>query len=259
MALTSGEYEAQANRLRSQMGETADELRSNLKPSNLASEAASRVGVSELSWRGALDFVSSRHPGPTAIAGFGVALWLLAAARKRNKEGVHEVTLPLRESSSSLVDTATRVFRERAATKQREFIGAAQTHVAKGAAMLSDAIEQKLEDVIDRVTGGSQVRPLIRTTSGRALATALETLLERRPRRTSRSNMRRTVSAAVAELRHVHMSHVAGLLSAYSRLRHDECFDAANTLDRLETGGCVFSTCRVDRLVRDVSSFATGP
>ena len=88
MALTSGEYEAQANRLRSQMGETVGELRSNLTPSNLASEAASRVGVSEFSWRGALDFASTRHPGPTAIAGFGVALWLLAAARKRNKEGV---------------------------------------------------------------------------------------------------------------------------------------------------------------------------
>jgi hypothetical protein len=83
MALTSAEYEARANRLRSQMGETVDELRSNLTPSNLASEAASRVGVSELSWRGALDFASTRHPGPTAIAGFGVALWLLAAARKR--------------------------------------------------------------------------------------------------------------------------------------------------------------------------------
>ena len=114
------------------MGETVDELRSNLTPSKLASEAASRVGVSELSWRGALDFASTRHPGPTAIAGFGVALWFLAAARKRNKECVHEVTVPLRESSSSLVDTATRVFRERAATKQREFMGAAQTHVAKG-------------------------------------------------------------------------------------------------------------------------------
>ena len=138
-----------------------DELRSNLTPSNLVSEAASRVGVSELSWRGALDFASTRHPGPTAIAGFGVALWLLAAARRRNKDGVHEVTVPLRESSSSLVDTATRVFRERAATKQREFMGAAQTQVAKGAAMLSDAIEDKLEDVIDRVPGGSQVRPLI--------------------------------------------------------------------------------------------------
>ena len=96
MALTSGEYEAQANRLRSQMGETVDKLRSNLTPSSLASEAASRVGVSELSWRGALDFASTRHPGPTAIAGFGVALWLLAAARQRNKEGIHEVTLPLR-------------------------------------------------------------------------------------------------------------------------------------------------------------------
>jgi hypothetical protein len=183
MALTSAEYEARANRLRSQMGETVDELRSNLTPSKLASEAASRVGVSELSWRGALDFASTRHPGPTAIA---VALWFLAAARKRNKEGVHEVTVPLRESSSSLVDTATRVFRERAATKQREFMGAAQTHVAKGAAMLSEAIEQKLEDVIDRVPGGSEVRPLIESTVQIALATALEALLQRRPRTPSR-------------------------------------------------------------------------
>jgi hypothetical protein len=164
MALTSGEYEAQANRLRSQMGETVGQLRSNLTPPKLASEAPSRVGMTELSWRGAVDFASTRHPGPTAIAGFGVALWLLAAARKRNKEGVHAVTLPVRESSSSLVDTTTRVFRERAATKQREFIGAAQTHIAKGAAMLSDAIEDKLEDVIDRVPGGSQVRPLIEST-----------------------------------------------------------------------------------------------
>jgi hypothetical protein len=117
MAPTSGDYEAQANRLRSKMRQTVGELRSNLTPSSLASEAASRAGVSELSWRGALD--STRHPGPTAIAGFGVAMWLLAAARKRNKEGAYDVTLPLRESSSSLVDTATRVFRDRVATKQR--------------------------------------------------------------------------------------------------------------------------------------------
>ena len=125
--------------------------------------------------------IQARRPSPGLVA-----LWLLAAARKRNREGVHEVTLPLRESSSSLVDTATRVFRERAATKQREFIGAAQTHVAKAAAMLSDAIEDKLEDVIDRVPGGSQVRPLIESTVQAALATALEALLQRRPRTTSR-------------------------------------------------------------------------
>ena len=102
---------------------------------------------------------STRRPGPTAIAGFGVVLWLLAAARKRSKHGVHDVTLHFRESSSSLVDTATRVFRERAETKQREFMVAAQTYVAKGAAMLSDATERKLEDVIDRVLGGPEVRP----------------------------------------------------------------------------------------------------
>ena len=114
-------------------------------------------------------------------------MWLLAAARKRNKEGVHEVTLPLRESSVSLVDTATRVFRERAEIKQREFMDAAQTHFAKGAAMLSDAIEQKLEDVIDRVPGGSEVRPLIESTVQVALATALEALLQRRSRSSVRT------------------------------------------------------------------------
>lgn len=185
MAPTSGDYEAQANRLRSQMGQTVDELRTNLTPSKLASEAASRVGVTELSWRGAVDFASTRYPGPTAIAGFGVALWLLAAARKRNKEGVHDVTLPVRESSASLVDTATRVFRERAQTKKREFMNAAQTHVAKGATMLSDAIEQKLEDIIDRVPGGAEVRPLIESTVQVALASALEALLQNRSRKSS--------------------------------------------------------------------------
>jgi hypothetical protein len=63
---------------------------------------------------------------------------------------------------------------------------AAQTHVAKGAAMLSDAIDDKLEDVIDRVPGGSQVRPLIESTVQVALAAALEALLQRRPRTSSR-------------------------------------------------------------------------
>ena len=41
MALTSGEYEAQANRLRSQMGETVDELR--FKSHSLEASVRSRV------------------------------------------------------------------------------------------------------------------------------------------------------------------------------------------------------------------------
>ena len=113
-----------------------------------------------------------------------VAAW--RPTRKRSKQGVHDVTLPFRESSASLVDTATRVFRERAETKQPEFMGAAQTHVAKGAAMLSNAIELKLEDVIDRVPGGPEVRPLIVSTVQVALTSALDSLTQKWPRRRSR-------------------------------------------------------------------------
>jgi len=59
------------------MGVTIDELRSTLTPSKLASEAASRVGITDLSWSGAFDFASKRHPVPTAIIGLGIALWTL--------------------------------------------------------------------------------------------------------------------------------------------------------------------------------------
>jgi hypothetical protein len=66
----SSEYEAEANRLRAQIGVTVDALRSGLTPSNLASEAASRVGIADLSWGGAFDYASKRHPVPTAIIGW---------------------------------------------------------------------------------------------------------------------------------------------------------------------------------------------
>ena len=49
----------------------------------------------------------------------------------------------------------------------------------------SNAIGLKLEDVIDRVPGGSQLRPLIESTVQVALATALEAFLQKRPRKSS--------------------------------------------------------------------------
>jgi hypothetical protein len=162
---SSSDYEAQANRLRAKMGVTIDELRSSLTPSRLASEAASRAGLADLSWSGAFDFASKRHPIPTAIIGLGVALWTLSAARDRGRRNrLASLTSPLRESSSSLVDSATKVFRERAEAKRREFVAAAQAQVATGAAKLSDEIERRLERVIDRVPGGIEVRPLIEST-----------------------------------------------------------------------------------------------
>lgn len=137
-APTSREYEAEANRLRAQIGGTVDALRSNLTPSNLASEAASRAGIADLSWAGAFDYASKRHPVPTAIIGFGVALWIMARIRDRARSGrLVGLSSPLEDSSESVVDSAARVFRERAEAKRREFVDAARTQVAAAAATLS--------------------------------------------------------------------------------------------------------------------------
>jgi hypothetical protein len=180
---TSSEYEAEANRLRAQIGVTIGSLRSNLTPSNLASEAASRAGIADLSWAGAFDYASKRHPVPTAIIGFGIALWTMSAVRNRARRGhVAALTGPLRESSDSILESATRVFRERAEAKRSEFVDVAQAQVATGAAMLSDEIEKKLENVIDRVPGGIKVLPLIESSIQVALAAALEGLLRRHSR-----------------------------------------------------------------------------
>jgi hypothetical protein len=178
---SSSDYEAQANRLRAAMGVTIDELRRSLTPSKLASEAAARAGIAELSWSGAFDFASKRHPIPTAIIGLGIALWTLSAVRDRARSNrFASLTSPLTESSSSLVDSATKVFRERAEAKKREFIGVAQVQVAMGAARLSDEIEKRLEKAIDHVPGGTEVRPLIESAIQIALASVLEGLLRRR-------------------------------------------------------------------------------
>lgn len=180
---TSSEYEAEANRLRAQIGAAVGVLRSSLTPSNLASEAASRAGIADLSWAGAFDYASKRHPVPTAVIGFGIALWMMSAVRNGASRGhVAALTQPLRESSESILDSATSVFRERAEAKRREFVDVAQAQVATGAAMLSDEIEKRLENVIDRVPGGIKVRPLIESSIQVTLAAAVEGLLRRRPR-----------------------------------------------------------------------------
>ena len=76
-AATSSEYEVEADRLRAQIGATVETLRGRLTPSNMASEAASRAGIADLSWGGAFEYASKRHPVPTAIIGLGLGLWTL--------------------------------------------------------------------------------------------------------------------------------------------------------------------------------------
>jgi hypothetical protein len=179
-AYSSSDYEAQANRLRAEMGATIDQLRSGLTPSNLASEAASRVGVADLSWSGALDFAGKRHPVPTAIIGLGIALWTLSAVRGRARgKTLASLGSPLTESSLSLVDSATKVLRDRAEAKRQEFIGTAQAQVTSGAQKLSDEIERRVESLVG-VPGGNQARPLIASVVQIALAALIENLLHRR-------------------------------------------------------------------------------
>jgi hypothetical protein len=181
---SSSDYETQANRLRAEMGATIHQLRLNLTPSNLASEAASRVGVSDLSWSGAFEFAGKRHPIPTAIIGLGLALWTLSAVRGRAKrDTLASLGSPFTESSSSLVDSATNVLRQRAEAKKQEFIGTAQARVISGAERLSDEIERRVENVIVGVPGGSQARPLIASAIQIALAAVLDNLLRRRSSR----------------------------------------------------------------------------
>src|SRR5271166_969283 len=134
--LCSGHQDVNFNapiRLRAKIGVTIGVLRSSLTPSNIASEAASRAGIADLSWAGAFDYASKRHPAPTAIIGFGIALWTISAVRNRARRGdVAALTAPLRESSESILESATRVLRERAEAKRREFVDVAQAQVATG-------------------------------------------------------------------------------------------------------------------------------
>ena len=110
---TSSEYEAEANRLRAQIGVTVGALRSGLTPSNLASEAVARVGMADLSWGGAFDYASKRHPVPTAIIGLGIALWTMSAVRNRGRrDQLAVVTAPLEAGRRAERDWTGRRLRD---------------------------------------------------------------------------------------------------------------------------------------------------
>jgi hypothetical protein len=175
----SSDYEARANRLRADLDSTIGKLRSNLTPSNLASEAASRAGFADVSWSGALDYAGKRHPLPTAVVGLGIALWTLASLRSRRRGATVGLTSPLTETSSTLVNSATNALRRRAEEKRQEFVGAAQAHVVSGAEKLSDEIEKRVEDIISDVPGGNRAHPLIASAIQIGIAALLEGLLHK--------------------------------------------------------------------------------
>ena len=79
----------------------------------------------------------------------------------RSAVGQGEKDRAFKELVRSIVQSATKVFRERAEAKRRELVDVAQSQVATVATMLFDEIGKKLENVIDRLPGGINVRRLI--------------------------------------------------------------------------------------------------
>ena len=99
--------------------------------------------------------------------------------RSARTEGGASLTSSLNETSSSLVDSATKVLRDRAETKRQQFVSVAQAQVATGAGRFADEVERKLEKVIGRVPGGAEVRPLIESVVQIVLSAALESLFRK--------------------------------------------------------------------------------
>ena len=144
-----GSYDDAVGKARSALGSAKDAVSEGV-------DAISAINLVSPICRGRARLTSRANviQFPTAIIGLGIALWTLSAVRDRARSSrLASLTSPLRESSSSLVNSATKVFRERAEAKRREFVDAAQAQVATGAAKLSDEIERRLESVIDRVPG----------------------------------------------------------------------------------------------------------
>jgi hypothetical protein len=106
-------------------------------------------------------------------------LTVAASRRRAGSNGIATIASPLRESSESVLDSASRVFRDRAALKRRELVRAAQARITVGAERLADELERKLDDVVDFVPGGSEVRPFVAAAMQIAITAAIEGLLRK--------------------------------------------------------------------------------
>lgn len=154
--------EVEANRARDRLAATVNALRDNLRPDQLADEAARGSGLDGWSAASVFDAATKRHPVPTALVAIGISLWAFTLLRRSAKNsGASGMRRSLRETVSALGQSATDVFRERAEQKRREFVGVANSHIESGLSSLADTIEKKLDDVIDVAPVASAARPLI--------------------------------------------------------------------------------------------------
>jgi hypothetical protein len=175
-ALKPVEYEQEADRTRAELRSTWAQLRANLAPSNLADEIAQESGLRGVTPAAVFDFGARRHPVPTALIGLGIGLLAFALARSRSGDGL-VARGSVRHAAGVLARSAKDVFRDRAEAKRQALMSAASSHIQAGAAQLSDAIENGVDDLIGAIPATPAARPLIESAIQMALLMALESLL----------------------------------------------------------------------------------
>jgi hypothetical protein len=174
--LTPAEYEEDANRIRSRLAATISQLRTNLTPSNLMDEAARGSGLRDATPAGVIDYGARRHPVPTALVGLGIGLVAFSLVRS-SFAGGNSAKGFVRQTAGSLARSAGNVFHERAESRRRAFVGAANLHVKAGASQLSDMIEKSVDDFIGKAPATLALRPLVESAIQMALLAAVEALL----------------------------------------------------------------------------------
>jgi len=170
------ELEAQANRVRGQVGDTLDALRSRLTPRNLIDEMADRSGVREITPSSMFDFAVGRHPMITAAAGVGVGLCAFLAFRSSSASGPGII----RQTIGDLSQSTKKSLKSRVEAKRGEFMRAAETHLSAGVEQLSDAVEKGVGELVSRSPAPNEAKPLIESAIQIILIAAFESLLNRR-------------------------------------------------------------------------------
>ena len=159
---TSTELEMRANWLRRQIVTGVEQLADNLKPGHIYQEVLEGSGIDKLTMSGAVDAAARRHPIPTVLGGLAFGFLTYSVVERRDRPSQREgLKTAVAGTVSSLMDSATSVFRRRADEKKRILLDFAHSSLASGAASIADRIEQTIGDAAEVVPGGKELKPLL--------------------------------------------------------------------------------------------------
>jgi hypothetical protein len=190
------ELKDEADRLREEIGATADRLRRRLTPSRLLDEWIETSGVRETRAGRILEFTTRRHPLPTVLlgAGLGFLIHRVLRGKDRRRRTLELDARPARDGrdhwpprtsddlAGSLTSTAADELRERARARQQELTAKARAHAAFAADELSATLERTLEETLARTSLPPQLRPYAAILLELLVIAALESVLAGRGR-----------------------------------------------------------------------------